>query len=88
MDLESYSRWYDYSRARDAMFAASDRSESPWHVIDSNEKRRARLNCIAHLLSTIPYKEIARKKVTLPKRQTANGYEEPDYPYRFVPQRY
>src|ERR671913_460537 len=58
MDLESYSRWYDYSRARDAMFAASDRSESPWHVIDSNEKRRARLNCIAHLLSTIPYKEL------------------------------
>jgi polyphosphate kinase 2 len=88
MDLESYSRWYDYSRARDAMFAASDRSESPWHVIDSNEKRRARLNCIAHLLSTIPYKEIPRQKVTLPKRQTAGDYVDPDYPYRFIPQRY
>jgi polyphosphate kinase 2 len=88
MDLESYGRWYDYSRARDAMFAASDRPEAPWHVIDSNEKRRARLNCIAHLLSTIPYKEIPQQKVTLPKRQTAHGYEEPDYPYRLVPQRY
>jgi polyphosphate kinase 2 (PPK2 family) len=88
MDLESYGRWYDYSRARDAMFAASDRPEAPWHVIDSNEKRRARLNCIAHLLSTIPYKEIPRQKITLPKRQTAHGYEEPDYPYRLVPQRY
>src|SRR3954452_15723646 len=88
MDLESYSRWYDYSRARDAMFAASDRPEAPWHVIDSNEKRRARLNCIAHLLSTIPYKELPQQKVTLPKRQTAHGYVEPDYPYRLVPQRY
>src|SRR4051812_23228861 len=88
MDLESYGHWYDYSRARDAMFAASDRPEAPWHVIDSNEKRRARLNCIAHLLSTIPYKEIPRQKITLPKRQTAHGYVEPDYPYRLVPQRY
>jgi len=88
MDLESYGRWYDYSRARDAMFAASDRPETPWYVIDSNEKRRARLNCIAHLLSVIPYEEISSKKVTLPKRQTAHGYEEPDYPYRMVPQRY
>jgi polyphosphate kinase len=88
MDLESYGRWYDYSRARDAMFAASDSPEAPWYVIDSNEKRRARLNCIAHLLSVIPYKEIPQKKVTLPKRQTADGYVEPDYPYRLVPQRY
>src|SRR5215211_7044703 len=88
MDLESYGRWYDYSRARDAMFAASDRPEAPWHVIDSNEKRRARLNCIAHLLSVIPYESIPQKKVTLPKRQTAHGYVEPDYPYRFVPKRY
>jgi polyphosphate kinase len=88
MDLESYGRWYDYSRARDAMFAASDSPEAPWYVIDSNEKRRARLNCIAHFLSVIPYEEIPRKKITLPKRQTADGYVEPDYPYRFVPQRY
>jgi polyphosphate kinase 2 len=88
MDLESHSRWYDFSRARDAMFAATDTADSPWHVVDSNEKRRGRLNCIAHLLSLIPYEEVPRPKVTLPKRQRANGYVEPDYPYRFVPKRY
>ena len=88
MDLDSYGRWYDYSRARDEMFAASDRPETPWYVIDSNEKRRARLNCIAHLLSLIPYKSVARPKVTLPKRKAPDGYVEPKYPYRFVPQRY
>jgi polyphosphate kinase 2 len=88
MDLESYSRWYDYSRARDEMFAASDRPEAPWYVVDSNEKRRARLNIISHLLSLIPYKEIPQPKVTLPKRQRANGYVAPDHPYHVVPQRY
>jgi polyphosphate kinase 2 len=88
MDLESYSKWYDYSRARDAMFAASDTSHAPWHVVDSNEKRRARLNCIAHLLSVIPYKEIPQPKVKLPKRQAAGDYVDPNYEYRFVPQRY
>jgi polyphosphate kinase len=88
MDLESYGRWYDYSRARDDMFAASDRPEAPWYVIDSNEKRRARLNCIAHLLSLIPYESVSQPKVTLPKRQKPDGYVEPKYPYRFVPQRY
>jgi polyphosphate kinase 2 (PPK2 family) len=88
MDLKSYSRWYDYSRARDEMFAVSDTPEAPWYVVDSNEKRRARLNCISHFLSLIPYEEIPQPKVTLPKRQGAEGYEEPNYPYRFVPQRY
>jgi polyphosphate kinase 2 len=88
MDLESYSRWYDYSRARDAMFAASDMPESPWYVIDSNEKRRARLSCIAHLLSVIPYEEIPQPKVKLPKRQAAGDYVEPAHSYRVVPQRY
>ena len=88
MDLDSYGRWYAYSRARDEMFAASDRPETPWYVIDSNEKRRARLNCIAHLLSLIPYESVARPKVTLPKRKAPDGYVEPKYPYRFVPQRY
>jgi polyphosphate kinase 2 len=88
MDLESHRRWYDYSRARDAMFAATDVPESPWHVVDSNEKRRGRLNCIAHLLSLVPYEEVPRPKVVLPKRQPARGYEEPDYPYRYVPKRY
>jgi len=88
MDLESHSRWYDYSRARDAMFVATDTPDSPWHVVDSNEKRRARLNCIAHFLSLIPYQEIPREKVVLPKRQPAKGYVEPNYPYRYVPNRY
>jgi polyphosphate kinase 2 len=88
MDLESHSRWYDYSRARDAMFLATDVPESPWHVVDSNEKRRGRLNCIAHMLSLIPYEEVPRPKVVLPKRQPARGYVDPDYPYRYVPKRY
>jgi len=88
MDLESYGRWYDYSRARDEMFAVSDTPETPWHVVDSNEKRRGRLNCIAHLLSLIPYQEIPRGKVKLPKRQSADGYVDPNYHYRFIPKRY
>ena len=88
MDLESHSRWYDFSRASDPMFAATDTADSPWYVVDSNEKRRARLNCIAHFLSLIPYEEVPRPKVILPKRQAAKGYVEPDYPYRYVPKRY
>jgi len=88
MDLESYGRWYDYSRARDEMFAVSDTPETPWHVVDSNEKRRGRLNCIAHLLSLIPYQEVPRAKVKLPKRESANGYVDPNHPYRFIPLRY
>ena len=70
------------------MFAATDTPETPWYVVDSNEKRRARLNCISHFLSLIPYEEVPRPKVILPKRQPANGYVEPDYPYRYVPKRY
>jgi polyphosphate kinase len=85
MDLKSYSRWYDYSRARDDMFAATDTEWAPWHVAKSDDKRRARLNIITHLLSQVPYKSAPREKVKLPKRQKANGYEEPDYPYKFVP---
>ena len=88
MDLESYGRWYDYSRARDRMFAVSDTPETPWHVVDSNEKRRGRLNCIAHLLSLIPYEEVPLPEFVLPERQPAKGYVEPDYPYRYVPKRY
>jgi polyphosphate kinase len=84
MDLESHRRWYDYSRARDAMFAATDTKESPWYVVNGDDKRRARLNCIAHLLSLIPYEETPRPKVKLPPRQKAKGYKAPDYPYRFV----
>src|SRR5437867_256077 len=68
MDLESYARWYDYSRARDMMLDATDTKEAPWHIVRSNDKRRARLNCISHLLSLIPYKEVHRDKIKLPKR--------------------
>jgi polyphosphate kinase len=88
MDLESHRRWYDYARARDAMFAATDTPESPWHVVNADDKRRARLNCIAHFLSLIPYEEIPRQKVTLPPRQKAKGYKKPDYLFRFVPEKY
>jgi polyphosphate kinase 2 len=84
MDLKSYSRWYDYSRARDEMFAATDSSWAPWYVAQSDDKKRARLNIISHLLKQIPYTEVPRKKVTLPKRQKPNGYREPDYPYKRV----
>jgi polyphosphate kinase 2 len=88
MDLKSYSRWYDYSRARDEMFAATDTDFAPWHVARSDDKRRARLNIINHLLSRIPYKSAPREKVKLPKRQKPGGYREPDYPYKFVKERY
>jgi polyphosphate kinase 2 len=86
MDLRSYSHWYDYSRARDEMFMASDTSWAPWYVVRSDEKKRARLNLISHLLRHIPYEEIKREKVKLPDRQKAHGYNEPDYPYKFVPE--
>lgn len=88
MDLEAHRRWYDYSRARDAVFKASDSEHAPWHVLRSNDKRRARLNCIAQLLSLIPYKKAPLPKVDLPKRQKPEGYKEPDYKYRWVKERY
>jgi polyphosphate kinase len=86
MDLESYSRWYDYSQARDEMFTASDTSWAPWYVVRSDNKRRARLNLISHLLSSIQYEEVPREKVKLPKRKGPHGYAEPDYPFRYVPE--
>ena len=85
MDLRSYSRWYDYSRARDAMFAATDTAWAPWYVADADVKKRARLNIISHLLSQVPYKPLAPRDVTLPKRQSARGYQEPDLPLRYIP---
>ncbi|HEX4524746.1 MAG TPA: polyphosphate kinase 2 [Casimicrobiaceae bacterium] len=88
MDLKSYSRWFDYSRARDAMFAATDTAWAPWFVARSDNKQRARLNIIGHLLASIKYKDAPREKVKLPKRQKADGYVEPDYPYRFVAEKY
>ncbi len=86
MDLESYSRWYDYSLARDEMFAATDTSWGPWYVVRSDNKRRARLNIISHLLSRIPYEEVPREKVKLPKRKGPHGYKESDYPFKHVPE--
>ena len=88
MDLESYRRWYDYSRARDEMFATTDVAWSPWFVARSDDKRRARLNIISHFLSRVPYKEEPREKVRLPKRQKPHGYREPNYPYKVVPEQY
>ena len=86
MDLKSYSRWYDYSRARDEMFKATDTPWAPWYVIRSEDKRRARLNVITHLLKQIPYEDAPREKVKFPERQKPHGYKEPDYPYKFVPE--
>lgn len=86
MDLKSYSRWYDYSRARDDMFKATDTPWAPWYVAHSDNKKRARLNIISHLLENVPYQELPRVKVKLPERQKAHGYKEPDYPYKLVPE--
>ena len=88
MDLKSYSRWYDYSRARDEMFAATDTSFAPWYVVRSDDKKRARLNLITHLLGRIPYKEPPRDKVKLPKRQKPHGYRDPKYPFKYVEERF
>lgn len=88
MDLESYSRWYDYSRARDEMFLATDTAWAPWYVVKSDDKKRARLNLITHLLSKIPYKKVARDKVKLPDRQKPHGYRDPDYPFKFIPEKF
>jgi polyphosphate kinase 2 len=76
MDIQSYDRWYDYSRARDLMFKATDSRHAPWHVIRSDDKRRARLNCISHVLSMIPHKRIPREPVKLPKRSDKCRYND------------
>jgi len=76
MDLESYRRWYDYSKARDLMLDATDSKHAPWHLVRSDDKRRGRLNCIAHILSSIPYKKIKQDKVELPKRSNKRQYDD------------
>jgi len=86
MDLKSYSRWYDYSRARDEMFQATDTPWAPWYVVHSDDKKQARLNVITHLLKHIPYEELPREKIKLPDRQKAHGYKQPDYAYKLVPE--
>jgi polyphosphate kinase 2 len=76
MDLESYQRWYDFSRARDLMLMRTDSEHAPWHVVRSDDKRRARLNCIAHILKTIPFENVPRAKVKLPKRSDKRKYDD------------
>ncbi len=88
MDLLSYSRWFDYSRARDDMFKASDSSWAPWFAVHSDDKRRARLNIIKHILGQIPYKSAPREKVVLPKRQKPGKYRETNYPFKFIPEKF
>jgi len=88
MDLKSYSRWYDYSQARDDMFKATDSGFAPWFVANSDDKKRARLNIITHLLSQIPYKSVPREKVKLPERQKPGGYRDANYPFKFIPEKF
>jgi polyphosphate kinase 2 len=90
MDLESYARWYAYSRARDMMLEATDTEGCPWHIVLSDDKERARLNCIAHLLELIPYKKVARDRIKLPKRSTKGEYDDRASlkGRNFIPQKY
>jgi polyphosphate kinase 2 len=90
MDTESFHRWYDYSRARDAMFEATDTEHAPWHIVPSDDKKRARLNCITHLLGQIPYKELPRDKVKLGKRDLKDKYDDTATleGRHFIPQKY
>jgi polyphosphate kinase 2 len=90
MDVESYNRWYDYSRARDDMFAATDTPYARWHIVRTDDKKRGRLNCIAHLLSSIPYQELPQETVKLGKRSRKGAYDD-DASLAgryFVPQKY
>lgn len=84
MDLKSYSRWYDYSRARDDMFRATDTAWAPWYAVHSDDKRAARLNIISHILASIPYEAPPRDKIKLPKRQKSDGYEEADFARNWI----
>jgi polyphosphate kinase 2 len=90
MDLPSREKWYEFSKARDAMFKATDTSHAPWHIVRSDDKKRARLNTIAHLLSLIPYKKLKREKVKLPDRSKKHAYDDEASiaKRRFVPNRY
>ena len=90
IDLESYRRWYQYSRARDVMMQSTDTEFAPWHIVRSDNKRRARLNCIAHILSSIPYKKTPQAKIELPKRNKKDAYDDTLSlrGHRFVPEIY
>jgi polyphosphate kinase 2 len=84
MDLKSYRRWYDYSRARDAMFAATDTAWAPWYIAHTDDKKRGRLNIISHVLSQVPYEPLTPRGVILPRRQRPGGYIPPDVPLRYI----
>ncbi len=88
MDVKSYDRWSEYSRARDEMFKATDTAWAPWFVVRSDDKKRARLNLITHLLSRIPYEDVPRPKVKLPKRRKAGKSGDADYPFKVIPEPY
>jgi hypothetical protein len=90
MDLPSRSKWFDYSRARDLMLKATDTEYAPWHILRSDDKKRARLNCLAHILDLIPYKKVPRAKVKLPKRSMKGAYDDQASLKRrtFVPEKY
>ena len=88
MDLESYSRWYDYSRRGTRCLRRRTPIWAPWFVVRSDDKKRARLNIISHLLSQIPYKDAPREAVSLPKRQKPGDYREPNYPFKFIAETY
>jgi len=90
MDVESFNRWYDYSRARDDMIAATSMDYAPWHVVRADSKKRARLNCISHLLSQFPYKDLPRDKVKLGKRSTKGSYDDEASIAKFnvIPEKY
>jgi len=85
MDLKSYARWYDYSRARDAMLLATDTPWAPWYLAHTDDKKRGRINIITHLLSQVPYEPVPAEAVKLPRRQASGGYVEPDHPFTFIP---
>jgi polyphosphate kinase 2 len=90
MDLPSRSKWFEYSRARDRMLDATDTKHAPWNVVISDDKKRARLNCIAHFLSLIPYKKLSRDEVELPKRSMKHAYDDaaPMKKRNFIPSVY
>ena len=90
MDLESFRLWYEYSRARDKMLKATDSKHAPWYIVRSDDKKKARLNCITHLLSVIPYRKVPREKIALPKRRTKGSYDDqaPLKSRHFVPEKF
>jgi hypothetical protein len=88
MDIESYQRWYDYSRARDMMLKATNSKDAPWYAVHSDDKRKARLNCISHLLECIPYRRVSREPVKLPPRSSKGRYNDQLKGAKYVAERY